>query len=58
MGIRMGVRNLVTDAPHDNRGVIAVSADPAADILLHPVLEKSGVIIWILRHLPHVKGFR
>ena len=57
MGIRVSIRYLVANAPHDNRGVIAVSADPAADILLHPVLEKSGVIIWILRHLPHVKGF-
>ena len=57
VGICMGVRDLIADAPHNNRGVIAVPADPATDILLHPVLEKSGVIIWILRHLPHVKGF-
>ena len=57
VGIRMGVRDLVANTPHDNRGVIAIPADPAADILLHPLLEKSGVIIWILRHLPHVKGF-
>ena len=58
VGIRMSIRDLVANAPHDNRGVIAVPADPAAYILLHPILEKSGVIIWILRHLPHVKGFR
>ena len=57
MGIRVSIRNLVANTPHDNRGVIAVPADPAADILLHPILEKSGVIIWIFRHLPHVKGF-
>ena len=57
VGVCMGVRDLIADAPHDNSGVIAVPADPATDILLHPVLEKSGVIIWILRHLPHVKGF-
>ena len=57
VGIRMGVWDLVTNAPHDNRGVIAIPTDPAADILFHPVLEKSGVIIWILGHLPHVKGF-
>ena len=54
----MGVRDLVTDAPHNNARVIAIPTDPAADILFHPILEKSGVIIWILRHLPHVKGFR
>ena len=54
----MGVRNLIANTPHDNRWMIAVPADPATDILLHPVLEKSGIIIWILRHLPHVKGFR
>ena len=57
MGIRMGIRNLVANAPHDNGRMIAVSADPAAYILLHPLLEKSGIIIRILCHLPHIERF-
>ena len=57
MGIRMGIRNLVANAPHDNGRMIAVPADPAAYILLHPFLEKSGIIIRILCHLPHIERF-
>ena len=57
MSIRMGIRDLIANTPHDNRGMIAVSADPAAYILLHPFLEKSGIIIRILCHLPHIERF-
>ena len=57
MSIRMGIRDLIANTPHDNRGMIAVSANPAAYILLHPFLEKSGIIIRILCHLPHIERF-
>ena len=57
MGIRMGIRDLIANTPHDNGRMIAVSADPAAYILLHPFLEKSGIIIRILCHFPYIKCF-
>ncbi len=54
--VRMGVIDFISDGPHEQGRVVSVPADPASHIPLVPLFEKTGVIIFRLRPLPHVES--
>ena len=54
--VRVGVINLISDAPANDAGVIAVPTDPGRHVPPHPFGEESGIIIFRLWAFPHVEG--
>ena len=36
--------------------MIAVATDPASDILFHPVIKKTGIIVTGFRTFPHIES--
>ena len=49
------LRNLVTDAPHDDARMVAVMLHQIGHILVAPFLEELGVAILALRKNPHIE---
>lgn len=49
------LRNLVTDAPHDDARMVAVVFHQIGDILIAPLLEELGVAVLALRINPHIE---
>ena len=52
----MSIVYLISDAPHDHRWMISVSSNPAGNISLVPLGEKSCVVKLSLWPFPHIKG--
>ena len=50
------LRNLVTDAPHDDARMVAVVLYQIGDILVAPLLEELGVTVLALRINPHIEA--
>ena len=49
------LRNLVTDAPHDDARMVAVVLYQIGDILVAPILEELGIAILAFRINPHIE---
>ena len=50
------LRNLVTDAPHNDARMVAVVLYQIGDILVAPLLEELGVAVLALRINPHIEA--
>ena len=50
------LRNLVTDAPHDDARMVAMVLHQIGDIPVTPFLEELGVAILALRKNPHIEA--
>ena len=51
------LRNLIADAPHHDRRMIAVAEDQILDIPVVPLLEEPCISILAFRINPHIKAF-
>ena len=55
LSIRPLLEYLVTNAPHQDRGVITVSQNQIREVALMPLVEKSGIVVLRLLASPHIE---
>ncbi len=51
------VTDLVTDAPHNDAGVVSVALDPRFNVATVPIFEEFGVVMLGLVVFPHIECF-
>ena len=56
LGTRVGVVDLVADAPEQQAWVVAVAADPGSNILFLPLVKEAAVVVRVLAAAPAVEA--
>ena len=51
----VGVVNFVSYAPHDDGGVVAVTAYPCGNVCFIPFGKETVIVVLILCKLPHIE---